>query len=285
MANDLTFKIDIDQIIRSKMGSKAFLVPGFAKRWLKKTARQDEVNQFLNEVGDLQGVPWLDAAVAFLQLKLRVHGINNLPDDSGERLYTFVSNHPLGGPDGIALGKILGHHYNGRIRYLVNDLLMNLHGLAPLCVPINKTGKQSRDFPALVDAAFHSPNHIIMFPAGICSRCEKGIVHDVPWKKAFAGKSRETHRGIVPIFFSGHNSKRFYRWANIGKHLGLKFNIAMLLLADETFRHRGESFDIYIGKPIPADEVAAYKSPQTLTRILEDIVYKLPDGSEPDLIL
>lgn len=39
---------------------------------------------------------------------------------------------------------------------------MNLHGLAPLCIPINKTGKQSRDFPRLVEAVFNSGDHVIM---------------------------------------------------------------------------------------------------------------------------
>ena len=45
----------------------------------------------------------------------------------------------------MALGSIIGRHYDGRFRYLVNDLLMNLPGLRPVCVGIKKTGKQSRD--------------------------------------------------------------------------------------------------------------------------------------------
>ena len=105
---------------------------------------QDEINVFLKSVADKTGVDFLEACMEFLDIKLEVKGIENLPSDG---LCTFVSNHPLGGQDGIALGYILGKHYNGRIKYLVNDLLMNLHGLAPLCIPINKTGSQSRDFP------------------------------------------------------------------------------------------------------------------------------------------
>lgn len=42
------------------------------------------------------------------------------------------------------------------MKYMVNDLLMNLHGLAPLCIPINKTGKQAKDFPKMVEAGFAS---------------------------------------------------------------------------------------------------------------------------------
>ena len=275
MSDEAIFKIDIDGILDSKAGSKARFVPGFVRTWLKNIAHQDEVNEFLESAGTKQGVPWLDAVMEFLDVTLDVHGAENLPDDSDGRRFTFVSNHPLGGPDGIAIGQILGHRYDGRIRYLVNDLLMNLHGLAPLCVPINKTGKQSRDFPRLVEAAFGSDNHIIMFPAGLCSRREKGVVHDLPWNKTFITKSIETQRDVVPIHFGGCNSDRFYRVANIGKRLGLKFNIAMLFLADETFRNRHKTFSVHIGRPIPSQTFQSDKKPAEWARWVEEQVYKL----------
>jgi len=69
--------------------------------------------------------------MGFLDAKVDIKGIENLPKDG---LYTFVSNHPLGGQDGVALGYVLGKHYEGKVKYLVNDLLMNLRGLAPLQV-------------------------------------------------------------------------------------------------------------------------------------------------------
>ena len=275
MSDEAIFKIDIDGILDSKAGSKARFVPGFVRTWLKNIAHQDEVNEFLESAGTKQGVPWLDAVMEYLDVTLDVRGAENLPDDSDGRRFTFVSNHPLGGPDGIAIGQILGHRYDGRIRYLVNDLLMNLHGLAPLCVPINKTGKQSRDFPRLVEAAFGSDNHIIMFPAGLCSRREKGVVHDLPWNKTFITKSIETQRDVVPIHFGGCNSDRFYRVANIGKRLGLKFNIAMLFLADETFRNRHKTFSVHIGRPIPYQTFQTDKKPAEWARWVEEQVYKL----------
>lgn len=273
--NDHIFKIDIDEVLRSKAGDKAVYVPKFVRNWLKRIVHQDEINEFMEQVGDLQGVPWLDAVMNFLDISLEVKGMENLPDDSQGKRFTFVSNHPLGGPDGIALGQILGHRYDGRIRYLVNDLLMNLHGLAPLCVPINKTGKQSRDFPRLVEAAFGSDNHIIMFPAGLCSRREKGVIHDLPWNKTFITKSVETQRDVVPVFFEGRNSDRFYRWASFGKRLGLKFNIAMLFLADETFKHQHKTFKVIIGKPIPWQTFDRSKKPAEWAAAVEDEVYRL----------
>ena len=269
------FTIDIDEIVRGKTGAKARFVPRFVLSWLKRIIHQDEVNEFILGEGDKQGMPWLDDCMEYLGTTLNVKGLENLPDDSDGRLFTFVSNHPLGGPDGVALGHLLGHRYDGRIKYLVNDLLMNLHGLAPFFVPINKTGKQSRDFPRLVEAVFNSPNHIIMFPAGLCSRRINGQIHDLPWQKTFITKSVETQRDIVPIRFNGRNSDFFYRIANVGKRLGLKFNIAMLYLVDELYKNRGKTFDVTIGKPIPYSTFDKSRKPQEWAAYVEDIVYKL----------
>ncbi len=269
------FTIDIDEIVRGKAGAKARFVPRFVLSWLKRIIHQNEVNEFILSEGDKQGMPWLDDCMEYLGTTLNVKGLENLPDDSDGRLFTFVSNHPLGGPDGVALGHLLGHRYDGRIKYLVNDLLMNLHGLAPFFVPINKTGKQSRDFPRLVEAVFNSPNHIIMFPAGLCSRRINGQIHDLPWQKTFITKSVETRRNIVPIRFNGRNSDFFYRIANVGKRLGLKFNIAMLYLVDELYKNRGKTFDVTIGKPIPYSTFDKSRKPQEWAAYVEDIVYKL----------
>ena len=89
----------------------------------------------------------------------------------------------------------------------------------------------------MVEAGFASDNHIIMFPAGLCSRRQGGEIKDLEWKKTFVTKSIETHRDVVPLHFEGRNSDFFYNLANICKALGIKFNIAMLYLADEMLKN------------------------------------------------
>lgn len=267
--------IDIDHILKGKMGSKAKFVPKFARNWLKRIIHQDEVNAFLWDSRDKTGVEWLEATLRYLDVTLEIEGKENLPAKDDGRLYTFVSNHPLGGADGVALGAIIGKQYDGRFRYLVNDLLMNLPGLAPLCIPINKTGHQSRNFPAMVEAGFKSDHHMLMFPAGLCSRKINGEIHDLDWKKNFITKSVETQRDVVPIHFSGENSNRFYRIANICKQLGIKFNIAMLFLVDEMYKNVHKTFRVTIGKPIPWQTFDKSKSATQWALHVEDIVYQL----------
>lgn len=267
--------IDIDAILQSKMGNKAKRVPRFVVNWLKRIVHQDEINGFLWDARDLQGTPWLKAGLEFLNNKIIVKGEENLPDANDGKRYTFVSNHPLGGCDGIAIGSIIGEKYNDNFRYLVNDLLMNLPGLAPLCIPINKTGKQSRDFPAMVEAGFSSDHHMVMFPAGLCSRKINGEIHDLPWSKTFITKSVQTQRDVVPMYFSGQNSEKFYRIANICKALHIKFNIAMLYLADEMFKNRGKTFEVTFGKPIPWQTFDKSRKPKEWAQYVQDEVYKL----------
>lgn len=267
-AEQEAFELDLDKVVRERAGKK---VPKFVVNWLKRFIHQDFINEYLRQ--GYMGVDFCTHALDYLGVDVEVKGLENLPRDG--RLCTFVSNHPLGAIDGVTLGSVLGQAYDGRIKYLVNDLLMNLPGLAPLCVPINKMGKQARNFPAIVEAAFGSDDHVIMFPAGLCSRKQNGVIRDLPWGKACVAKSVQHHRDIVPIHFEGENSKRFYRVANFCKALHLKFNLAMLYLPDEMYKSRGRHYTVHIGKPIPCDTFDRSKTAVEWAAWLRERVYEL----------
>lgn len=267
--------IDIDELLDSKMGRKARWVPRPLVNWLKRIIHQDEVNAYLWESRHLTGTEWLEECVRYLDMTLEIVGVENLPPKDDGRFYTFVSNHPLGGEDGVALGAVIGRHYDSRFRYLVNDLLMNLPGLAPLCIPINKTGGQSRSFPAMVESGFQSDNHMLMFPAGICSRRKDGVIRDVEWKKTFVTKSVQYKRDVVPIHFGGQNSDFFYRLANFSDRYVRKVNIAMLFLVDEMYKNTHKTFRVAIGKPIPWQTFDNSRTPAQWAQYVKDRVYEL----------
>ena len=202
------FRVDVDQVLKDKLGKKSKFVPKFLVSWLKRIIHQDWMNVHLCGEGKGQvGVEWLDGCLNYLNCTLNVRtnidgviqeGLDALPGNEGGRYFTIVSNHPLGGQDGIALGSIICHKYDSQMVYLVNDILMSFKGLAPLCVPINKTGHNSRNFPKMVEAAFQSPKNVVMFPAGLCSRKgEDGVIKDIEWKKTFIAKSVQYHRPLL----------------------------------------------------------------------------------------
>ena len=265
-------QIDIDAILAAKAGKKARYVPRFLVSYLKKIVHQDEVNEFLRINHDKRDLAFIEEFMKYFNNSFDIKGLENLPDDGR---FTFVSNHPLGAQDGLGLAYILGCKYEGRIKLLVNDLLMNIPHISSFWVPINKTGKQARNFPQQVNAAFESDNNIVMFPAGICSRKRGGVIRDLEWKKTFITKSIQTQRDIIPIHFEGQNSEFFYRLANINKMLGLKFNIAMLYLSDEMFKNRNKTFKVTIGKPIPWQTFDNSKKPAEWAQYVKELVYTL----------
>ena len=263
--------LDLDKVIESKAGDKFRLIPKFIIRWFKKFIHLDFINEYLKE--GYVGVEFCENGLKYLGVELEVHGLENLPKDG--RKYTFVSNHPLGAIDGVTLGALIGKEYDGKVKYLMNDLLMNLKGMAPLGIPINKLGGQARNLPRLVSEAYHSDNQMLVFPAGLCSIKINGKITDLPWTKSFIKLSRETERDIIPIHFEGENSKRFYRVANLQKKLGLKFNFAMMLLPDEMYRSTGRKYRITFGKPIPVSSLDRSRSDNEWAQEIRAIAYEL----------
>ena len=79
---------------------------------------------------------------------------------------------------------------------------------------------------------------------------------------------------MVPIFFGGRNSERFYRIAKFSDKY-LPFNLAMLFLVDEMYRNVGKKFRVVIGKPIPWQTFDKSKTPMEWANFVEEKVYEL----------
>ncbi|MCR5350923.1 MAG: 1-acyl-sn-glycerol-3-phosphate acyltransferase [Bacteroidales bacterium] len=261
--------LDLDKIIANKFG--AGKVSGFIVRFLKRFIHQDWLNEMLEIEAD--GADFCEELLKRMDVKIEVEGLENVPVD-GTR-YTFASNHPLGAADGIALCALITRNF-GPMRMLVNDFLLYIQPIAPLCVPINKVGAQARNLPQLIDEAYRSDDHLLMFPAGICSRKVNGRLQDLPWTKTFLTKSIETDRAVVPVHFIGQNPPRFYRadWF-FRKFLKVKFNIPMLFLPDAFYHAQHKTFKVILGKPIPAATFDKSRKPMEWVRWIREKVYQL----------
>ena len=268
--------IDIEKVLKDKMGAKAKFVPGFLVRWLKRIVHQDEINAFLWENRDKTGVEWLEACVSYLDIKLEIEGKENLPAADDKRLYTLVSNHPLGGADAGLEVAWLARRYKDNVIVPANNFLLHIKQLHHYLIPVNKLGNaQSRELAVLLDQAFRSDRQVLYFPAGACSRKIDGQIMDLEWKKTFITKSCETQRDVIPVWFSGHNSKRFYRIAAFRKFFKIKLNLEMLTLPDELFRYKGQHFKMVIGKPIPWQTFTPERTDTQWAQFVREQVYAL----------
>jgi len=267
-----TLFINLDKVVEGKMGRKSRFLPRFVMSFLKRLVHQDELNALIAASGGKQNVDFMEHCMDYMHNKVVVDGLENLPEGGA---FTFVSNHPLGGQDGIVICYVLGRHYNGHIKCIVNDLLMSLSPLKGIFVPTNTVGTQAKIYSQHINELFLSNENVLIFPAGICSRRQNGVIRDLVWKKAFITKSIEHHRDVIPMYFEGCNSRFFYNIASWCQRLHVKFNIAMLFLPDEMMKNQHKIFHLTIGKPIPWQTFDNTKTPSQWAQYVKEIVYNL----------
>ncbi len=269
-------KIDFDEIIKEKNPRLAKYLPKFIKKFIKKIICQDDINDFIERNGHLQGVEFSESLIKYLNFRVNVIGKEKIPENGK---YVFVANHPLGGLDGLALVSEIGKK-NRNVKILVNDLLRNIENLNPVFIHVNKHGRNPQEYARAIDEAYASDDFIITFPAGFVSRRKKGVISDIKWQKNFLKKAITHGRDIIPIHIEAQNSKLFYIIANIRKALGIKVNIEMFLLPHELFKQRNKSITLRIGEPISNEMFDKSLSLDEWAEIVRGHVYALFSGGK-----
>lgn len=265
--------IDIEKIIATK-GVK---VPKVAVKLVERILHVPDLNRGIYLNREYFG---LDFVYKFLEghdeqdlgVTVRSIGEENIPSEGYPMV---VGNHPLGGPDGLALMGAVGRKRKD-IKFPVNDFLLYLPGLKELFFPIDKVNKTKA--LASLEEAFAADTMLLYFPAGLCSRLQRGEIRDLEWKATFIKKCVRYHRDVVPVYTEARNRMRFYRIANLRKALGIKFNFEMALLPGEMYAQRGKTFTITFGRPIPWQTFDNRHTPQEWAALVREHVYRLKDN-------
>ena len=252
------------------------LIPGFVYRFLSRILRIDFMNSILYNHGYKKNVDFSRASIEVFNVSLDVIGRDHLPP---EGRFIFVANHPLGGFDGMMIISELSRTYP-HLKVLVNDLLTNVKNMDGIFVPINKHGTQATENVRRINAIFESDQQVMTFPAGLVSRRKKGAIRDEPWQKNFISKAKQSRRDIIPIHVTGRCSNFFYNLANIRKFLGIKANLEMFFLPNESYKHRNKHFVITFGKPIPYQTFDKRFTPVQWAARVKDYTYTLVDDPE-----
>ena len=268
--------INIKEILNKRIPKqKRRWIPPFLITAIEKLIHQKELNEILRATLPSEGSEFARRVLKYLDITVSIEGLENLKEGSR---YMFASNHPLGGLDGMALITVLGNKYgDDNMRFLVNDMLMNVDPLKGIFLPVNKFGKQGKAYAKIINEKMESDCQIFQFPAGLCSRLlDNGEIADLEWQKSFVAKAIEYKRDVVPVFFVGKNSKRFYKTARWRKKLGIKFNLEQILLPSELCKSRGSHYRVIFGSPIPWQSlVESGKNYKELASDIRSLSYSL----------
>lgn len=270
----MPLQFDIRAILKRKAPNAR--VPEFLIRYLERITHIEQMNAFLR-------VHTTEKDYDFIKLVLdeelgctaSISGTENIPTDNKPVL--FVSNHPLGGLDGMIIAQMIHSVRPRELKVIVNELLMYMEPINGLWAPVNKVGHLTKEQAAEQQRMWESETDVLSFPAGACSRLQringKWQVCDLEWQKNFVQRAKEYKRDIVPIYFEGRNSRFFYVLALIRKWLGIKLNIEMLYLVDEMYGAHGKHFDVHVLPPIPYTTFDNSKTPKEWAQYVKSIVY------------
>jgi len=269
-------KIDIKELLKTKAPRLERFVPSSLVRSLSRLLHLDEINDFLENSYQLEPTEFVHSCNQFLALSTKVIGDSLLGEYLPQRPI-IVANHPLGGPESIALLEIMGS-YGVKTKLVSNSILTHLRPLAPSLVPIPARGDRlaSRAF----QGDFASDAAIIIFPAGYCSRpLANGVFFDYQWHFTFIKMAKKYNRPIIPVHIAGSNSKRFYRLSAIRKALRIKTSLESLYLPDEMFKQRGKLIEFTVGQMIESSIFDNQVDNCTWADKVRNHVYHL--GSQP----
>lgn len=251
------------QIVNAKQVAKAIKVDKFGSfgtfiGWIfMKATRISKLNKIYTKTYDKDSLVFLDKLIKELNVTYEI------PADDLKRLpksgpYITVSNHPLGGLDGILLMKIMLAH-DSDFKIIANFLLQEIEPLKAVIMPVNPFD-ELKDVKSSVLGLKETLRHLSdgkplgIFPAGEVSTIEDGsIMIDKPWEPTAMKIVQKANVPVVPIYFHTKNSKLFYWLAKINPVL------RTLKLPSELLTQRKKVIKIRIGKPISVNEQNEHK--------------------------
>ena len=263
--------------------SKYGFVGTFIGWILIKFLRISKINKVYDKHKDKKDLHFLNSILNEFEIKFEIpeDDLKRLPKDGA---YITISNHPLGGIDGVLLLKLLIEQRSD-YKIMANFLLQRLKPLVPYVMPVNpfenhKDAKSS--VPAFKQALLHlSEGHPLgIFPAGEVStyRDEKLIV-DRPWEEAAMKLIKKAEVPVIPIYFHAKNSNLFYRLSKISG----TFRTAKL--PSELLTQKNRVIKVRVGKPISVEAQKEQVDLADFTDFLRKKTYMLANAYQKESLL
>ena len=247
---------------------------------LMKLLRLSKLNAIYNRTKKFEGIDFLNKLLDEFEIKFEIpeEDFKNIPKEGA---FITISNHPLGGIDGILLLKLLLEK-RPDFKIMANFLLQRIEPLAPYVLPVNPF-EDRKDVKSSVVGFKHTIAHLKegkplgLFPAGEVSVTKEGqLMVDKPWEEAAMKLAKKAKVPIVPIYFHAKNSKLFYFLASLSDTL------RTAKLPSELLTQKQRTIYIRIGKPISVAMQDEHTDLADFTEFLRKKTYILANAFEQD---
>ncbi len=247
---------------------------------LMKVLKISTLNKIYDRNKHLSDVVFLNAILDEFQIKFEIpkEDFKRLPKDGA---YITISNHPLGGIDGILLLKLMLEK-EPNFKIIANFLLHRIDPMKPYIMPVNPF-ENHKDAKSSVVGIKETLRHLKdgkplgIFPAGEVSTYKDGkLMVDKPWEEGALKVIRKAQVPVVPIYFHAKNSKLFYFLSKINDTL------RTAKLPSELLTQKKRVIKVRIGKPISVAEQNEYESIEEYSEFLRKKTYMLANPFEKD---
>ncbi len=248
-----------------------------------KILKISTINKIYNRNKHLSNLEFLDALLKEFKIRFEI------PDEDLKRLpkegaYITVSNHPLGGVDGILLLKLMIEQRSD-FKIIANFLLHKIEPLIPYIMPVNPF-ENRKDVKSSVTGFKNALLHLKeghplgIFPAGEVSTYRDGkLLVDKPWEAAAMKLAKKAKVPIVPIYFHAKNSPLFYRLSKISDTL------RTAKLPSELLTQKNRVIKVRIGRPISVKDQEQHETLEEFSDFIRKKTYMLSNAFENPKIL
>ena len=245
---------------------------------LLKALRISRLNKIYERHREKQDLEFLDALLSDFRIRFEVP-----PDDlsriPSQGAFITVSNHPLGGIDGILLLRLLLEK-RPDYKIIANFLLHRIEPMKKYVMPVNPF-EDHKDAQSSLIGIKSALNHLKegmplgIFPAGEVSMFEDGkLIVDRPWEEGAIKIIRKAGVPVIPIYFHAKNSRLFYFLS------GLSDTLRTAKLPSELLSQKNRTIRVRIGKPITVREQEEFESIEDFHQYLRRKTYMLANPYE-----
>lgn len=268
-------KIDLQEILLNKAPFLYNKFPTFISIFvvflLEKLLKIKNINNFIEKNSNLKGIDFINSLFDELNFtyNLSEKSKNRIPS---EGKVIIVSNHPLGGLDGLALLKAI-YEVRSDVKIVANDILANIENLKDLFLPFdlfNPIGQKASI--KNIELALARDEAVIFFPSGEVSRFTIKGIRDGKWKKGALHFARVSKAPILPAFIKARNSVLFYALSLLWRPIGMFF------LPRELFKQRNKTITIKFGDLIPPENFEKVALQKLQINLLKKHTYRIGKG-------